>query len=1040
MISLQERDEAAHLLKAALQHPDTVDPADLDVLSKTIEDFDSGETDRSKSKGEVQLPETTVTGSPSTALALEPAKPSMVPGFDQIQAGLQQSNPILVARPNARPSAALRANYATSSYPPSAYAEYNPDTDNAQAFEDQKKAIRADLYDTNLPTASKLKTASAPPEYFPPETGREDLALPRGNRGGYLTKSMPGMHGLPSAIGGDVDYIPEPSIEQFRRDMRRNLGDAVDRMDQNSEAYQLYADQLWSSELEKAKTEGRAVVRTAYNTHKNWKDDVASGVATGVRALESGVHGYVSGLTGGLVTGGQAGQARDEEFGPLHTAGEAIGTLSPGGVAGLALHGLGAAGKFVARSLPGQLGARLGQWAAGGVGRAATSVGKAAGAGLAQTAAELGGEAIDTGQMPERVGGRLLTGAGTGALIGGGAHLVGEIAGAGVRGLRRDNPALAEAENASARTNTLTGIKRGPRLQPLYEEAAARNPGAPNPGALRAEQLVEPMREEGAKLLGETEASIASDMDAYGKTAGGRSKQQMHPVTSSALDLLREGTDANFANKPMTGLSDTNDRLRRVVRESAEPRLVRLSGAAEVDASQARWLEAQQRLAKAQQGLDDAIAFRKMQGSAPLPSPNMLPGKLPTGPAANTGTWAAGPEGQVGANATQSPKIGGTAKSADAVDRARRNMLQATRDANAAEREFADVKAHSSLSTHPEMVAIGQQSARAEAAWGKAGPPPEVGTARMAPLTPVQAANLGFDIEGLVAKNYPQMAKAMEKMTPAQKAAFLKRQGFNIMLVPAFGDASAVERGIREIDDMASAMAKQGPDRAYAPLVERARSTRGQFPPHGPAELSRKGAPREISTKAGKRKVEGYEAMRAGHADLQQETQNTLEAAGLPKNVPMRLDENEIARAQGAIGQYHGGRAPRKDTSLNLLAQRAGILPQLQDVSAANAVEDLRKVAWPNAAARLSLAGRAYGMLPVTALRLRLDPTLRRLSTSRLRGGQVGALAGLLPNPLSPGMSPGYSPYVTEDEADAIAQASENLRKLNVRPPRGMTP
>jgi hypothetical protein len=319
----------------------------------------------------------------------------------------------------------------------------------------EQAALEAQIYNDEAKTLSKLRELDAPAEY-----------LPEG------------------ASAASLKYWAEPSLREFRDAMREPLapkGKDVDKLDEKSFEYAVFADKLWKQRLAQAIRDGEPIARTSgLDGPRKLLGDVMGGAAA------FGL-GYLGGATAEIGTRLAPGAAEglgaaDDDFSeniqnqrdrfPISdTVGMILGIINPLSVASWAARGTHAGLQKLAPGVLEKAGQSwLGRATTAGVVGATTAVGE----GAVTDAATVGGELLegDTAdaqryaeQIPDLMGQRALFGAGLGAA----GDLVGALAGRGARAIETSSDmrgVLGPAERAGVQLD----IKGGVRLPPLAEE------------------------------------------------------------------------------------------------------------------------------------------------------------------------------------------------------------------------------------------------------------------------------------------------------------------------------------------------------------------------------------------------------------------------------------------------------------------------------------------------------------------------------------------------------------------------------------------
>jgi hypothetical protein len=410
--------------------------------------------------------------------------------------------------------------------------EQTPQEREAETVELRKR--KADLFDTNLPSASKMKTLYRSPELIPQSHGIMDA--------------------LPSTFGGNVDHYIEPTYEQFQRETGLSPQQAED-----SDEFKRYSDAKWADIYDRAQAEGRGVVRQEYVQIPEWKGDffetkpgdrlpslkkggnhtfggafdalIERGVFPALGKAASAAHGADLAFAGipSRLTGTYEEGAHFREANPLTSAlGSIAGAFNPNSVGGLAA----TATKAAARKILPEAALALGRTglggtlAAGGTGAVAAASDVAANR-IAENRLDDRGNIrgipledgnVSPGPEPFDVKGALegMGAAGlTGFLVGGGTHgLLGSPAGNAAREFRYERPEIAESEYVGNRTSARHGFVESPDVKELELRARAR-PGAPEGRALATQELSERLGAQGRTQTETLKNTVARQMEEY---------------------------------------------------------------------------------------------------------------------------------------------------------------------------------------------------------------------------------------------------------------------------------------------------------------------------------------------------------------------------------------------------------------------------------------------------------------------------------------------------------------------------------------------
>lgn len=391
--------------------------------------------------------------------------------------------------------------------------------------------------DQNLPTASKLKDPAfvRDPEFHPPPPppGFHPLAAAAG--------------ALPTYLGGNVVQWHEPSFQQFLRDGGKG--------DEASPDFAKYRDAQWVKAYDAAKGDGTPIVRREYANHEGWTNQVLNAVDQADQLQQAAVMGFQDtagfGIPAALASWGSrhavgqdmtAGLQESQENHPIaSTVGKVAGLVTPSGLANKAVSSLGELGGVVGDAL-GQT-TNIGQAAQNAAedSPVAARIAKGALGGAVGAGIQSGGESLtkiakgdtDLHSSTRAALESMLFGGGLGA----GAGAIGAGASALRSGLRKDIPALAEAEKAGiGTTSAVSGVKTTPRGSALYDEARA---ATTTPQDIASEELERPMagvvRQRNAVETAATEKTNRAYYEATRTT-----KQSMGPVLDAAMDAHKD--------------------------------------------------------------------------------------------------------------------------------------------------------------------------------------------------------------------------------------------------------------------------------------------------------------------------------------------------------------------------------------------------------------------------------------------------------------------------------------------------------------------
>lgn len=412
-----------------------------------------------------------------------------------------------------------------------------PDESPEEKLEREKKEY-LDAHDPSLPTASKRKDLYAPAEHLPEQFGPE--APPALDPMGAFAQKVDQARGaLPAFAGGKVEHFLEPPVSQFRREMRPILGDVVDGMGVGSDAYREYADQLWKGIYDKARAEGRAVIRTAYKDDRNgnaplWAKAAEQGLGAlgGVDTVLAGIPSDTVDVLRGRPFMGDQRESMKAHSGNAPIAdivGQIGGSMLPFAPGNLATRG---AGKLLGEA--GSLGGAVARGAAGG----------AAGGAATSAATDIADNRPVSGDA-----------AAISALLG---LPFGAAAGAAGYGMRahgqnlRETTGLGQVERSGmGQTDVLHGVKASPKAEAIRREATdSLGPGREVDMLTR--KLEEPMTKAGRRFQAEAERDIGQKKEAY-FAATEDERRNIGPFVQKALELRGKGTTPDAQGLPLHG-------------------------------------------------------------------------------------------------------------------------------------------------------------------------------------------------------------------------------------------------------------------------------------------------------------------------------------------------------------------------------------------------------------------------------------------------------------------------------------------------------
>ena len=347
--------------------------------------------------------------------------------------------------------------------------------------------IQAETRDESLPNASKLKAFDAPPQHMGDDLGFE--------------------------------WWLEPTIEEFRRDMRSVYADEVDQFDEETDAYKEYADYRWQKAYEEAKQQNKTLKRVEFSPEVAWPD-LAKGLGVATAAAAGADEAL---LFGGLsrLTGQRANNLALQRRHPTaSTLGFVGGALSPKALPNVGVRLLGDA---TARVAPRAAALLQRSRAATGAAEGATGAGieQAGLEGLEQVTGE---RPVDPSGLARRAGGAALTG----GLAGGGFGGL-QSGAAGVRRLLRRGelgPALKDAEAIGAESLFFTPF-RPMRVPESVRDLERRARVAPGRGATAEDVLQGDIERDIGQYVGRqteryrgAEERLAEGVSDFGAEAG----------------------------------------------------------------------------------------------------------------------------------------------------------------------------------------------------------------------------------------------------------------------------------------------------------------------------------------------------------------------------------------------------------------------------------------------------------------------------------------------------------------------------------------
>lgn len=315
-----------------------------------------------------------------------------------------------------------------------------------EAMEQDKRQMGLAGVDKLQPNASKRTDTdlSAPPEH-----------LPQGASFTELLQTQPWL---------------EPPVEVVK-EIFRSKGHKVDDMTAEDPRYQRFADAAWTAEYNKAKKEGRPVVRLAYMSSGDWKRQAYKAQAIALNQVAGPLAaGIDKSLTFGVATEAMTGMMGEDarkafkqvaDNAPVAKgAGQVIGAFAPGGAAARLYGG---AARTVAPAAGSGLGLRmLGATGAAGI----TGIGESVGSDVVHNAGEFFFAGTPIYRKPGEIAERASASGVMAAPFGAAGELVGSLAGAGVRALRegRRGKALAGLEQAGMTTGGVRTVGQAGRF------------------------------------------------------------------------------------------------------------------------------------------------------------------------------------------------------------------------------------------------------------------------------------------------------------------------------------------------------------------------------------------------------------------------------------------------------------------------------------------------------------------------------------------------------------------------------------------------
>lgn len=396
--------------------------------------------------------------------------------------------------------------------PPETIVDLDQPPEEVAAAKARREKFMAENYTNRTPGVPSVNMTGRkdvpPPSFEPPETPAT----------GVMDRLARAKDSLPSAFGGKVQHIYEPSLLEFQNTMRPYYGDAVDKMGKGATEFAQYADMRWKEVYDKARAQGIPVVRQAFSP--NTPGNVAAGIAGGAGAALAGADKMFT-----LGLGGRAYDKLEETGRQISSLGGAVAPdLDPAPSRKAALDAYpisGGFGELGAALHPKSLVARAGRLigaggrallggAAGGVaGR--IGVGALEGAG-ASAATSAGLDAVESIDNPNMTAGQIGERAKIAALIG---LPLGAVGGAiGAHGAN-----LQEGPLGAAGPGVRSSIRSGVRLNDSSEgramaniiERAKAEPGSPKASELMLNELERPLVNHALESRLAAEASIGAD-------------------------------------------------------------------------------------------------------------------------------------------------------------------------------------------------------------------------------------------------------------------------------------------------------------------------------------------------------------------------------------------------------------------------------------------------------------------------------------------------------------------------------------------------
>lgn len=254
----------------------------------------------------------------------------------------------------------------------------------------------------------------------------------------------------------------------------------------------------------------------------------------------------------------------------------------------------------------------------------------------------------------------------------------------------------------------------------------------------------------------------------------------------------------------------------------------------------------------------------------------------------------------------------------------------------------------------------------------------DVPGARM--LDAAAAAKAGVDVSGAMRRF------AQKNGISGQAAQILSPDDFHYVVTPRPYTPEEFDQVVEHINDVAKAGGK--PDPTYTPFLKSSRQVRDTFPEMGPADG--KAYPLEDGTV-----LTGWSALKQEHADLTQDTRDTLASAGMQREPGTRPDLNTRRGAFNAAMNYaenRRGTMPEETARLKELASGAGEGPTLEGLRGTKSMEKAQDAAAIHFGGR-HVANPAH--VSLGNLRMRIDPAL---STLALPSGSRSFEPGIRPD------------------------------------------